>query len=85
MIDYQEYTDWDEYFHINVNQMNVSEAKILIFDTNIRILDVWYGFCFWIFFLDAITHSCVSLSGNSSELMIKIDGSNERIQGNWYK
>ena len=34
---------------------------------------------------NAFTHSCVSLSGNSSELMIKIDGSNEQIQGNWYK
>ena len=61
------------------------KLKILIFDTNCRISDVWYGFCFWIFFLDAITHSCVSLSWNSSELMIKIDGSNEQIQGNWYQ
>ena len=43
------------------------------------------AFDYFSLFSNALTHSCVSLSGNSSELMIKIDGSNEQIQGNWYK
>ena len=55
-----------------------------------QILDPWTfdmvsAFDYFSLFSNAFTHSCVSLSGNSSELMIKIDGINERIQGNWYQ
>ena len=43
------------------------------------------AFDYFSLFSNALTHSCVSLSGNSSELMIKIAGINKRIQGKSYQ